>query len=991
MQGRSSSLCPSNGFILLSTLLMLSLTVGALLLWVQLLTRSAACDLRASLAEQARQAALYGMQEALAALQFHAGPDAVSTLDAELWYGLDGITGQACPNGDWLMVQGDNSVSRRWLVSSASHPADPMRELPAQSSVIMGVSVRGREVRVEKVALPLLRGGMGVALQGFYAYWVRDLQQSVDPGAFDALPPSGDEGLDRLQRLCHAPGDAIKRFLPRTVAAELGGVPRSRVVNPGQLDLISGPELHPDPLWQSAIGLHSYGVPASADGSGLKRNLCNPGAWAESGCLMAAAFVRPEFYLGQGADAVRPDVYQVVGNRPEGRFDLSMPPWGSPHRVVAPALSEFRLSCGLFHTQSDRRHRLRFHLYSEWVNPYPYAMAYRYPKGLVAIVDGLPTLEVTNLASMESFRADLNDFDENLYDNSLNESKLHAWLQFAPLEKSGGALRYGLEAGRVYGMVEPRVEQKPDGLARTLAQGEHAWRYNPGNAPATGRLPGTLYADDRVRIRSIAGSAQTMNLSFVPVNDALYAQNPDMPMPEDQHPDAFVRQEGLVLRLEGVAFDPIDFELSAQQYSRARSGDFSPNDYRLAFHFRLDEDGGGLDRFAEWSSWRSPFVDLRKPGFEGIYAVDRNPRAAAAEAANQFSGLDYFHDEQWNSNRSQGAIQVLGADHPIGGTPGFQHLMQLSWFGMPDPWLGSARAGELNRVFDRFLFFDALSEGPWGAGDHGISRWRVLRNGDGSLPDRDALSAVNASASLLLRGAFNVHSSSVEAWAALLKREVEPAHMALAPESHTDDAASLSNFFCRHPFGQCYSRAPVPEFGGEAQPAPGSLDWFGRGMRLLQTPEGKEGDAALMELAGQLTLANADELRNRGAAFRSVADYVNSGVMDRAIAASGINRGIAPLSSAYLRQSDLMASIGPLLQVRGDSFVIRTMGEVSVAKGKAAPVRARLEVRVQRLPGYFDADVNATDAGPETLSPANRRFGRRFRVLSQRWLAPHEP
>lgn len=103
----------------------------------------------------------------------------------------------------------------------------------------------------------------------------------------------------------------------------------------------------------------------------------------------------------------------------------------------------------------------------------------------------------------------------------------------------------------------------------------------------------------------------------------------------------------------------------------------------------------------------------------------------------------------------------------------------------------------------------------------------------------------------------------------------------------------------------------------------------------------------------------------------------------------------------YVIQSDLLRPIANTLSVRDDTFRLRAYGEVRDASGKVVIARAWCEAVVQRVPEYQDpingADVparvlnaNGTFSGNSSLSSANQRFGRKFRIESFRWLNASE-
>lgn len=106
-----------------------------------------------------------------------------------------------------------------------------------------------------------------------------------------------------------------------------------------------------------------------------------------------------------------------------------------------------------------------------------------------------------------------------------------------------------------------------------------------------------------------------------------------------------------------------------------------------------------------------------------------------------------------------------------------------------------------------------------------------------------------------------------------------------------------------------------------------------------------------------------------------------------------------------LLQSDLLQSLGPALATRSDTFTIRCYGDANVLEGQ--PAKAWIEAVVQRMPEFIDP-TNEPEAGsaaprpmlistepdlsgtPAALSrfitPVNHALGRRFKVISVRWL-----
>jgi hypothetical protein len=107
-----------------------------------------------------------------------------------------------------------------------------------------------------------------------------------------------------------------------------------------------------------------------------------------------------------------------------------------------------------------------------------------------------------------------------------------------------------------------------------------------------------------------------------------------------------------------------------------------------------------------------------------------------------------------------------------------------------------------------------------------------------------------------------------------------------------------------------------------------------------------------------------------------------------------------------LLQSDLLQSLGSALTSRSDTFTLRCYADASQPDGQAG--FAWLEAVVQRVPEFIDP-TNAPETGnsaprplPVTgvagtspalstnLTPVNQLLGRRFKVVSMRWLKHDE-
>jgi len=291
------------------------------------------------------------------------------------------------------------------------------------------------------------------------------------------------------------------------------------------------------------------------------------------------------------------------------------------------------------------------------------------------------------------------------------------------------------------------------------------------------------------------------------------------------------------------------------------------------------------------------------------------------------------------------------------------------------------------------------------------------RKADGTATSvSDLRGAANATSSqfLLQAGAFNLNSPSLTAWAAVLRgvRFPAPAQFNyLAADVATGTAADTGETaaFVQSPDAQFFrfSQSAQETYQAEPNPAAGTTTASTANTHLFRRGVITLDAAKVTALAAAITAAI--EARHSDPAlgpFRSLKEFLSPAIvggtslLEDAIAATAINVDPvtnAPIefSSQFLTQGDIMTALAPVLFPRSDTFVIRTYGEAlnPVTSTTAAPViegRAWCEAIVQRVPEYFDpstATGDSAETAPTALkSDLNQTYGRRFKVISFRWL-----
>ncbi len=282
---------------------------------------------------------------------------------------------------------------------------------------------------------------------------------------------------------------------------------------------------------------------------------------------------------------------------------------------------------------------------------------------------------------------------------------------------------------------------------------------------------------------------------------------------------------------------------------------------------------------------------------------------------------------------------------------------------------------------------------------------------------------------LMVDGGFNINSTSVPAWTAVLqglsKRNLvaqKDGRLVLVEQGKGDDEVVFSRFMAST------TDKSLDSLGGySVMQGSGSLRSTGNALaaawgevRLLQ-PESIE------RLAQEIV----KQVRKRGP-FLNMSDFINrrldagggedalKGALQTAIDATDVNQeffsdvmldapsagklfkfpqadegSLHTAAPGYLIQSDVLASLGNILTVRDDTFTVRAYGCVR-GKDGAVLAQAWCEATVQRTADYLSPINPPTDAefnpdgtkGDASLTEVNRLLGRKMRVVAFKWMDP---
>ncbi|MGF1531262.1 MAG: hypothetical protein ACFCU4_07865 [Puniceicoccaceae bacterium] len=267
---------------------------------------------------------------------------------------------------------------------------------------------------------------------------------------------------------------------------------------------------------------------------------------------------------------------------------------------------------------------------------------------------------------------------------------------------------------------------------------------------------------------------------------------------------------------------------------------------------------------------------------------------------------------------------------------------------------------------------------------------------------------------LFTKGGFNLNSTSEQAWRSLLASAnglaYDPVNTAIPANSENRLQSPFSRFHqprgdSTDPWGgfrqldEIQIAALASNIVSEIK-LRGPFDSIGDfvNRRLSNNPTGLKGtlQAALDATDRSPTLER--RINNLPPYDRHAVDQgqIPSGNQLDLDAYRGLVGGVSvlPISSrnafgpGYLTQADLLSRIGSTLSARSDTFLIRAYGNAADPASGEIVAQAWCEAIVQRLPQYIDPSITPEQAPlPGSL---NQKLGRRYSIVSFRWLQENE-
>ncbi|MBK1832625.1 type IV pilus modification PilV family protein [Roseibacillus ishigakijimensis] len=308
-------------------------------------------------------------------------------------------------------------------------------------------------------------------------------------------------------------------------------------------------------------------------------------------------------------------------------------------------------------------------------------------------------------------------------------------------------------------------------------------------------------------------------------------------------------------------------------------------------------------------------------------------------------------------------------------------------------------------LWDRY-FFSTYDKGPQREEPEN-HRLHFENNG------RDPIEPQTIAAHMAIEGGFNVNSASPNAWKAILAafrdQEVagqknsgtdpmirfdDPLGPPMAESPTTDDPAAYEGYRALtdeqiETLANQIVRFSAERSSSRGRPALSLAEFINRSLEGEGQGNHEFGSYGVIQQA-------LDHDDNSGFPINDAFDDTNAGFIlnNHTLVSEGAmeaiaNRKLSTGIPGYLMQSDILARIGSVLTARGDTFKIRAYGDSRAADGTVR-AKAYCEAVVQREIEYVDESNLPSHDDPDTLSVTNRKFGRRFALVSFRWLNENE-
>jgi hypothetical protein len=352
------------------------------------------------------------------------------------------------------------------------------------------------------------------------------------------------------------------------------------------------------------------------------------------------------------------------------------------------------------------------------------------------------------------------------------------------------------------------------------------------------------------------------------------------------------------------------------------------------------------------------------------------------------------------------------------------HLLFDDWFVSsiaPDPeYFGQTISRDINTVYRNFLKGESrLANRPYLpiSQDSKVTDTVATARIGEVITSRDGW--LKVASRFEVEGMFNVNSTSVEAWKALLghaksreqiamhgaaeivSSDVSKEHVvtrsAIAPDIKAGTGAGFGAQFAKASEYTGYRSLTDAQINDLAAKVVEQVRLRGPFLSLSEFVNRQLSSNKNLALAGAIQSAINNLAADPMATLRDPGNSLSDDTMpSNDPKLNGVDYEFpesAEGSSAYgapgwIRQADILRPIAPILSVRDDTFTIRAYGDSVDQKGKVN-ARAWCEAVVKRT-REFNADSDTADSIDPPSNDLNKTFGRRYEIVSFRWLEKDE-
>lgn len=455
-------------------------------------------------------------------------------------------------------------------------------------------------------------------------------------------------------------------------------------------------------------------------------------------------------------------------------------------------------------------------------------------------------------------------------------------------------------------------------------------------------------------------------------------------------------------------------------YEDSPSG-LGSGDAPIVFSYKMKDTKTYLERWLTEVDPRSIILDASEANvFEllDLNDVNGDDKGDADTLGIYFSNLELFHG-QANNNFFRLFDLPATIPHSLGI---LQHLQIKDTAPFS---IGNAWGDELNNIFDRFFISGIPNSSSATHWDPAIFEERdklpnpfievsEMKNQSLSLTD---LNNSKSAENLLIKGAFNVNSTSIDAWTSMLAANSIydwDYYVNKGTSTQVDlERINLENAFFRlpnsgHMRSKSFTEWKFPFEVYESETTLGDDYPFLEDEEKNLTFKNSNGYNSDTDWRPSLSLGHreydiatisslaskiVENLKLNGRPFISLKEFINSGILQTSIDQTSINtieEGNSyedaeddlkmPINAtSYLSQADIISALSPALVTRSDTFRIRAIGQSIDPITGALTATAQCEVVAQRTTERVDGSSN------QIMDNADG-FGRKFKINSITWL-----